>query len=111
ARTVLEQEMADESVLVTRRAEVEAEMTTIRETEAALEAALREDLPALAAAQETWFAPSGLRERLRGTQSLAGERVRNAQGQSDEQVDTGRDPDRLEADATRAREAEAAIDA
>ena len=49
----------------------------------ALEAALREDLPALARAQETWFALSGLRERLRGTQSLAAERVRNAAGTAD----------------------------
>ena len=111
ARTALEQEMADESVLVTRRAEVEAELAQVRETEAGLEAALREDLPALAAAQETWFALSGLRERLRGTQSLAGERVRNARGSGDDQVDSGRDPDRLEADAARAREAEEAIDA
>ena len=45
-----------------------------REAEAALEAALREDLPALAAAQETWFALSGLRERLRGT-AVAGRRA------------------------------------
>src|SRR6266508_2048030 len=67
ARTALEQEMADESVLVERRAVVEAEIARTREAEAALEAALREDLPALAKAQETWFALTGLRERLRGT--------------------------------------------
>ena len=46
--------------------------------EAELEAALREGLPQLAAAQETWFGLSGLGERLRGTVALAGERVRNA---------------------------------
>ena len=46
----------------------------------ALEAALREQLPELSRAQDTWFALSGLRERLRGTQSLAAERVRNAGG-------------------------------
>ncbi|WP_338088812.1 chromosome segregation SMC family protein [Nocardioides daphniae] len=109
ARTVLEQDLADESLLVQRRAEVEAELARAREVEAGLEASLREDLPALAAAQEAWFALSGLRERLRGTQSLAAERVRNAQGSSDEVVDSGRDPDRLEADAERAREQEAAI--
>ncbi|WP_110238863.1 chromosome segregation protein SMC [Nocardioides gilvus] len=109
ARTVLEQEMADESVLVHRRGEVEAELAGARETEASLEAALREDLPALAAAQETWFALSGLRERLRGTQSLAAERVRNARSSGHDQIDTGRDPDRLEADAARAKEAEEAI--
>ena len=46
ARTALEQELADESVLLERRAEVEAALAATRETEAALEAALREDLPA-----------------------------------------------------------------
>src|SRR6476469_8877871 len=101
ARTALEQELADESVLLERRAEVEAALTATRETEAALEAALREDLPALAQAQETWFALSGLRERLRGTASLAAERVRNAASQPE--VPEGRNPDELEAEAARVR--------
>ncbi len=80
ARQAWEQEKADESVLLQRREAVEAALVQARETEARLEAALREDLPALATAQEAWFALSGLRERLRGTQSLAAERLRNAQG-------------------------------
>jgi chromosome segregation protein len=109
ARTSLQQEMADETVLVERRAEVEAAIAQARETEAALEAALREDLPALSRAQETWFALSGLRERLRGTQSLASERVRNASGQADLTPQSGRDPDQIEADAERARAQEQAI--
>ncbi len=110
ARTALEQELADESVLVERRAGVEAALATARENETALEAALREDLPALAAAQETWFALSGLRERLRGTQSLAAERVRNAAGGAEpDEARTGRDPEQLEADAARAREQEERI--
>ncbi|HET8961647.1 chromosome segregation protein SMC [Nocardioides sp.] len=110
ARTALEQELADESVLVERRAEVEAAIARSREAEATLEAGLREDLPALADAQETWFALSGLRERLRGTQSLAAERVRNA-GSVEEPVDSGRDPDQLEAEAARVAEQERAIGA
>ena len=101
ARTALEQELADESVLLERRAEVEAALTATRETESALEAALREDLPALARAQETWFGLSGLRERLRGTAGLAAERVRNAASQPE--VPEGRNPDELEAEATRVR--------
>ncbi len=110
ARTALEQEMADESVLVERRAVVEAEIARTREAEAALEAALREDLPALAKAQETWFALSGLRERLRGTQSLASERVRNAASSEDDPTERGgRDPDQLEAEAERVRAQEKAI--
>ncbi|MFZ2013631.1 MAG: chromosome segregation protein SMC, partial [Nocardioides sp.] len=109
ARTALEQELADESILVERREEVEAAIAHAQESEARLEAALRDDLPALARAQETWFGLSGLRERLRGTASLAAERVRNAAGSEQETLDLGRDPDELEAEASRIREQEAAI--
>lgn len=110
ARTSLEQEMADESILVARREQVETEMARTREAEAGLEAALREDLPALARAQETWFALSGVRERLRGTQSLAAERVRNAAGTADaEEARSGRDPEALEAEAAQVREQEQQI--
>ncbi|MGA8848166.1 MAG: AAA family ATPase, partial [Nocardioides sp.] len=71
ARGSLEKELADETVLVERRAEVEAAIEEAQGSEARLEAGLRESLPALSAAQDTWFALSGLRERMRGTQSLA----------------------------------------
>lgn len=110
ARSALEQELADETILIERREEVEAAVARAREAEAALEAALREDLPALARAQETWFALSGLRERLRGTQSLAAERVRNA-GSVEDPVESGRDPEQLEAEAERVRGQEQAISA
>jgi chromosome segregation protein len=109
ARTALETELADESVLLARRAEVEAALAATRETEAALEAALREDLPALSRAQETWFGLSGLRERLRGTAGLAAERVRNAASQPE--VPAGRDPEALEAEASRVRVEEEEIEA
>ncbi len=109
ARTALEQEMADETILVERRAELEAEIDNTREAEGALETALREDLPALARAQETWFALSGLRERLLGTQSLAAERVRNAHGLEMDALPSGPDPDELEAEADRLAEEETLI--
>ena len=110
ARTALESELADESVLLERRQEVEAAITAGRERESRLEAALRDDLPRLAAAQETWFALSGLKERLRGTASLADERIRNAAGASEgDTVDSGRDPDDLEAQAERVRQQESEI--
>lgn len=108
ARTALEQELADESVLVSRRAEVEAAIAQARETEARLEAALREDLPALSRAQDTWFGLSGVRERLRGTQSLAAERMRNA-GSVTEETPAGRDPEELLAEAADVRRREAEI--
>ena len=103
ARTALEQELADESILVERRAEVEAQLTATREAESTLEAALREDLPALSQAQDTQYSLGGLRERLRGTQSLAAERVRNAAGAEESGPQQGRDPDQLEAEAERVR--------
>ncbi|WP_370248769.1 chromosome segregation protein SMC [Nocardioides sp.] len=109
ARTALEQELADESVLVERRTEVEASLARAREAEAELEAALREDLPALSAAQETQYALGSLRERIRGTQGLAAERVRNAAGAGEAEAGArGRDPEQLEAEAETAREREAA---
>ncbi len=109
ARTALQQELADESILVERREEVEAAIARAQQTEVALETSLRDDLPALARAQETWFGLSGMRERLRGTASLAAERVRNAAGSEQETLDLGRDPDELEAEAARIREQETAI--
>ena len=109
ARTALEQELADESILVERREEVEAATEQTRLREAALEAALRADLPALAKAQETWFALSGVRERLLGTQSLAAERVRNAAGTRELEFESGRDPETLEAEAARVSEQEREI--
>ncbi len=108
-RRALEQELADETLLLERRAEVEAAVEEARAAEATLEAALREDLPALSRAQETWFALAGLRERLQGTASLAAERVRNAATEPD--LPAGRDPDELEAEAERVREQERTITA
>ncbi len=109
ARTALEQELADETVLLERRAEVEAAVEQARQAEVALEAALREDLPALAAAQETWFALSGLRERLKGTAGLAAERVRNARDSAEPTTQSGRDPEQLEAESERVRAQEREI--
>ncbi len=84
-------------------------MAAAREREAALEAALREDLPALTKAQDTLYQLGGLRERLRGTQSLAAERMRNAAGATEAALEQGRDPDELEAEAERVRAEEQEI--
>lgn len=111
ARTALEQELADESLLVARREQVEGAVTAAREQEAVLEEALREDLPALSKAQETLSSLGALRERLRGTQSLAAERVRNAAGVAEAEDQQGRDPDELDAEAERLQEQEQEIQA
>ncbi len=109
AREALAQDRADESALVERRTEVEGALARGREQESALEAALREDLPALAAAQDTQSSLTGLRERLRGTASVAAERRRNAVGAVDNAPAAGRDPDELEAESVRMREQEQRI--
>ncbi|MQW77702.1 chromosome segregation protein SMC [Nocardioides sp. dk4132] len=109
ARTALEREMADESALLERRAELEQQTAAARAQESELEAALREDLPALSRAQDTWFALSGLRERLLGTQSLAAERLRNATATAESEHRGGRDPEELEAQAEQARTQEQQI--
>ncbi|MCA0374984.1 MAG: chromosome segregation protein SMC [Gemmatimonadetes bacterium] len=109
ARAALEQDLADETVLLERRASVEQVIAGAREQETALEQALAAGLPELSAAQETWFALSGLRDRMLGTRSLAAERVRNADTAAEPVFDAGRDPDALEAEAERARERERAI--
>jgi chromosome segregation protein len=112
ARTALDQELADETILVERREEVEAALQRAREAEARLESDLRADLPALGRAQEMWFGLSGLGERLRGTASLAAERVRNAAGSEDESAlisETSRDPRNLEAEAQSVRTQESEI--
>ena len=106
-RTALEQELADETLLLERRTEMEAAVEAARAEESRLEAALRGDLPALARAQETWFGLSGLRERLRGTAGLAEERVRNAAAEPE--VAAGRDPDELLAQAEQVRSQEQQI--
>ena len=111
ATTALQQEMADETILIERRAEVEKLLAAARDGESALEAALRADLPALAQAQDTQSSLHSLRERLRGTQSLAAERIRNAAGLTEADQESGRDPDELEAQAEKARLQEQEISA
>ncbi|MFT4298139.1 MAG: chromosome segregation protein SMC, partial [Aeromicrobium sp.] len=103
AQQVIETELADEAALRERRAAVEASIAQARRAEAELEDRLRDDAPRLSAAQDAWYALSGVRERFRGTASLAAERVRLAAVNAEEQRH-GRDPEELEADARRAQE-------
>jgi len=107
-RGALERELADEVALKERREAAERALASARQVEAELEERLAADAPRLAEAQETWFALSGLRERIRGTASLAAERVRNA---TDEPLEErrGQEPDVLEAQAARVRADETAI--
>lgn len=101
AQRVIATELADETALRQRRAAAERAVADARAREAELEEALAADSPRLAVAQEAWYALSSLRERLRGTTSLATERVRRADAEQLE-LPAGRDPEQLEAEAARA---------
>jgi chromosome segregation protein len=108
--TTLEAEVADETALRERRSAVEAELTATRDRLAALERAAAEAAPRLARAQEVWYRLSSLRERVRGTASLAADRHRLLAEQESERT-PGRDPDELVAQAKLVREQEGALNA
>ncbi|MDP9395283.1 MAG: AAA family ATPase, partial [Actinomycetota bacterium] len=61
--STLEREVADETALRARRAEVEAELTAARQREAQLDAAVHAEAPRVTRAQDTWYHLSATRER------------------------------------------------
>jgi len=104
----LDQEVADETALRDRRGIVETalEAAVVRET--ALDSEIAGDAPAFAQAQDTWFRLSSLRERVRSTSALAGERVKNLAPEPEEER-RGREPEELEAEAAAVRADESAL--
>jgi chromosome segregation protein len=110
AQSALEAELRDEAALTARRASTEQALQEARETETTLEDALRTDAPALQAAQDTWYQLSGFAERIKGTARIAADRIRSLNDEAEEPRN-GRDPDELELEAARVREAEAQIEA
>jgi chromosome segregation protein len=104
-RQSIEKEVADESAIRERRADVERELAAALAREAELEQAIAADAPLLAAAQDTWYRLSALSERIGGTVQLAAERERHLAAPPDE-LPAGRDPDELEAEAEAMREKE-----
>ncbi len=101
-RGELTKEVADETVVRQRRAQAEAELAEAQVREAVLEQEMADAAPALARTQETWYRLSSLRERLRGTASLAAERTRHL-AVTEEEFRPGRDPAELEREAERVR--------
>ncbi len=91
-------EVADETALRDRQAEVEAKLAVLVERERAAEEQAALDAPRVATAQQTWFDLSGLRERFIGLSQVAAERVRHLQPEPEDES-TGRDPEQIEADA------------
>jgi chromosome segregation protein len=100
----LERDEADEVAKAQAKATLEAALGQARQRESGLEATELLHAPRLAAAQETFFALSGLAERLRGTASLSAERHRNLT--APEPHRPGRDADELDAEAEVLREQE-----
>ncbi|MGY6759298.1 chromosome segregation protein SMC [Klenkia terrae] len=103
-RTALDADVADETAAREQRSRVEADLAAASGRQAALEAALAADAPALTAAQDTWFGLSTLAERFRSTAQLAGERHRHLSAPV--AVPAGRDPDALDEEAGRVEVAE-----
>ncbi len=97
----LAQDQTDEAAAIQVRAALEGELAQARETEAELEAAEQQHAPRLAAAQDAFFALSGLAERMRGIQQLATERHRHLSAPEPQRA--GRDPEELEEEAAELR--------
>ncbi|WP_102509020.1 chromosome segregation protein SMC [Sanguibacter massiliensis] len=107
--STLEQEKADETALREETQRVERELSERRAELAALEAAAAEAAPRLTEISETWYRLSALRERLRGTQQLATERVRLLG--APEPTEQRSDPRALEEKAERVRASEVELQA
>ena len=99
----LELEVADETALREKRTAVETELESIRRREEALDAQAAYESPLLVAAQETYYNLSSLREKFRGTQSLAQERSRFLNEEAEEARSSGRDPEAIDAEAAALR--------
>ena len=98
ATLALESDLADERAMQQRRVALEDALEQARADEVEAEAAVRRGVPALTAAQETWYSLAALRERVGTTLSIARERMRHAEDEPGE-LRVGRDPDELDREA------------
>ena len=88
---VFSTEVADENALRERRAIVEADLEGVRSREESLDAEAAFEGPLLSAAQETYYALTGIREKLRAVAALAQERTRFLTQELE--ITAGRDPE------------------
>ena len=102
-------EVADETALREKRGLVETELDGVRNRELNLDAESAIDSPRLVQAQETFYQLNSLREKFRGTQSLAQERSRFLAEEAEEARTAGRDPVALEAEAANLRSEESEL--
>ena len=104
---VFSAEVADENALRERRAIVEADLEGVRAREEVLDAEAAFEGPLLTTAQETFYALTGLREKLRAVASLAQERTRFLT--QDAEIASVRDPEALESEAAALRQEESQL--
>ena len=102
----LDAEVADETALRERRAIVDGELESVRAREEALDAQSAYEGPLLVAAQENFYNLNSLREKFRGTQSLAQERSRFLAEEAEEARSAGRDPQVMDSEAKALRNEE-----
>jgi len=105
----LDAEVADENALRERRSQVEGELDKVRSREEELDAQSAFESPLLIKAQENFYSLSALREKFRGTQSLAQERSRFLAEEAEEARSAGRDPESLDQEAAALRQEEAQL--
>lgn len=102
----LDAEVADENALRERRSQVEGELEHVRRREEELDAEAAFESPLLLKAQENFYSLNSLREKFRGTQSLAQERSRFLAEEAEEARIAGRDPQLLDEEAAALRREE-----
>ena len=102
-------EVADETALRQRRSAVEADLENTRKRESELDLQAAVDSPRLVVAQETYYQLNALREKFRGTQSLAQERTRFLSEDADDARSAGRDPETLDREALLLRKEESEL--
>ncbi|HKX16064.1 MAG TPA: chromosome segregation protein SMC [Propionibacteriaceae bacterium] len=100
ATEALQSELADERAMNERRRTLEVALEAARAAELAAEEAVRQGVPRLAAANETWYSLAALKERVASTLSIARERMRQAEDDPGELL-FARDPDELDREAAR----------
>jgi chromosome segregation protein len=108
-RSNLDAEVADETVLRTRRDEVEEALRIARAREEELDAKSAQENPQLVQAQENFYRLTAQREKFRGIQSLSSERARFLSEDADEARASGRDPEAMEAEALTLRGEESSL--
>ena len=105
-QATLNADVADETSLRARKAQVDMELDRLRNREVELDRIAASQGPELTAAQENYYNLTAQREKLRGTQSLASERARFLSEEAEEARTSGRDPVALDNEAKVLRDEE-----